>query len=65
MKNNNGLTYNLLSREILIVPVSPKKFFPTRPNSVNNMAEFNLAKRTFNNLTIPVPILLIGLLPEN
>jgi hypothetical protein len=64
-KFHYGLTYDLLDIGVLVVPVNPKKFFPTRPNSVVNMAEFNLAKRTFNNLTIPVPILLIGLLPEN
>jgi len=29
-----------------------------------NMAAFNTARRLFDLLTIPVPILLIGLLPD-
>jgi hypothetical protein len=64
-KFHYGLTHNLLSLAVLIVPTSPKKFFPTRPKSVQNMAEFDLAFRYFKLLPIPVPILLIGLLPEN
>jgi hypothetical protein len=60
-----GLTKNLLSLAVLIVPTKPKEFFPTRPASVNNMAEFDFAYRYFKLLPIPVPILLIGLLPEN
>jgi len=64
-KFHYGLTHNLLSLAVLIVPKDPKSFFPTRPESVNNMAEFNFAQKTFKLLRIPVPILLIGLLPEN
>jgi hypothetical protein len=60
-----GLTNNLLSLAVLIVPTNPKEFFPTRPASVSNMAEFVLAFRYFKLLPIPVPILLLGLLPEN
>lgn len=60
-----GLTNNLLTLAVLIVPTNPKEFFPTRPASVSNMAEFDLAYRYFKLLPIPVPILLIGLLPEN
>lgn len=60
-----GLTNNLLSLAVLIVPTNPKEFFPTRPASVSNMAEFDLAYRYFKLLPIPVPILLLGLLPEN
>jgi hypothetical protein len=60
-----GLTKNLLSLAVLIVPTNPKEFFPTRPASVNNMAEFDFAYRYFKLLPIPVPILLLGLLPEN
>lgn len=60
-----GLTHGHLSLAVLIVPTDPKRFFPTRPKSVNNMAEFELAKRQFKLLPIPVPILLIGLLPRN
>jgi restriction endonuclease BglII len=34
-----GLANGLLSLAVLIVPVSAKKFFPTRHHSVHNMAE--------------------------
>ena len=50
---------------MLIVPVNPKDFFPTRPRSVSNMAEYALAHRCFSILPINVPTLLIGLLPES
>jgi len=64
-KFHYGLTHNLLSLAVLILPTSPQHFFPNRPSSVSNMAEFDLAKRYFKLLPIPTPILLIGLLPEN
>lgn len=64
-KFHYGLKHNLLSLAVLIVPTSPKEFFPTRPSSVINMAEFDLAHKYFTILPIPVPILLVGLLPEN
>jgi len=64
-KFHYGLTHNLLSLAVLIVPTNPKSFFPTRPASVNNMAEFELAYKYFKLLPIPVPILLVGLLPKN
>lgn len=64
-KFHYGLTHNLLALAVLIVPTDPHEFFPTRPASVNNMAEFDLASRHFRLLPIPVPILLVGLLPEN
>ena len=64
-KFHYGLTHSLLSLAVLIVPTNPKQFFPTRPDSVSNMAEFDLASRYFRLLLIPVPILLLGLLPEN
>jgi len=64
-KFHYGLTHNLLALAVLIVPTDPKLFFPTRPASVNNMAEFDLAYKYFKLLPIPVPIVLIGLLPEN
>lgn len=60
-----GLTHNLLSLAVLIVPTNPKCFFPTRNKSVSNMAEFDFACKYFRLLPIPVPILVIGLLPEN
>lgn len=64
-KFHYGLTHNLLSLAVLIVPTAPSAFFPTRPDSVNNMAEYDLADRCYRLLPIPVPILLVGLLPEN
>ena len=60
-----GLANGLLSLAVLIVPVTPKKFFPTRPKSVQNMAEYSLAYTCLTVLPINVPTLLIGLLPEN
>ena len=64
-KFHYGLLNGLLSLAVLIVPTNPPQFFPTRPRSVANMAEYDLAYRYFKVLPIPVPILLIGLLPEN
>ncbi|MFC1978650.1 BglII/BstYI family type II restriction endonuclease [Chloroflexota bacterium] len=64
-KFHYGLTHHLLSLAVLIVPTNPKAFFPTRPSSVQNMAEYALADKYYKLLPIPVPILLIGLLPEN
>lgn len=63
-KFHYGLTKGLLSLAVLIIPTKPASFFPTRPASVGNMAEFDVAKKYFKLLPIPVPILLIGLLPE-
>jgi len=56
---------NLLSLAVLIVPTDPAAFFPTRERSVSNMASFDFAYKYFKLSPIPVPILLIGLLPEN
>ncbi len=64
-KFHNGFTKNLISLAVLIVPTTPKDFFPTCPASISNIAEFDFAYRIFKLLPIPVPILLIGLLPEN
>ena len=60
-----GLANGLLSLAVLIVPTTPAEFFPTRPRSVGNMAEFRLAHTCFSVLPLNVPTLLIGLLPEN
>jgi len=57
------LTHRLLSLAVLIVPEKSEAFFPTRPASVHNMAAFETARRLFDLLPIPVPVLLIGLLP--
>lgn len=64
-KFHYGLTHGLLSLAVLIVPTCPDKFFPTRKSSINNMASFELADRYFSLLPTPVPILLIGLQPDN
>jgi len=64
-KFHYGLTHGLLSLAVLVVPMKAKEFFPTRPKSVQNMAEFDMAARYFKLLPIPVPILLVGLLPSN
>lgn len=60
-----GHDNGLLSLAVLIVPTNPADFFPTRPSSVINMAEFDLADQYLTILPIRVPVLLIGLLPEN
>jgi len=60
-----GLANGLLSLAILIVPTKPSGFFPTRPKSVLNMAEYNLAHACLTVLPINVPVLLVGLVPEN
>lgn len=60
-----GLANGLLSLAVLVVPAAAKSFFPTRPASVQNMAEYALAKTCLSVLPIHVPTLLIGLLPEN
>lgn len=60
-----GLANGLLSLSVLIVPTKPSTFFPTRLKSVLNMAEYKLAHACFTVLPINVPVLLIGLLPEN
>ncbi|MCX9085830.1 MAG: BglII/BstYI family type II restriction endonuclease [Candidatus Methanoperedens sp.] len=63
-KFHNGFAKNIISLAILIVPTIPTDFFPIHSN-VRNIAEFDFAHRIFKLLPIPVPILLIGLLPEN
>jgi hypothetical protein len=60
-----GHANGLLSMAVLIVPTNPTEFFPTRPSSVVNMAEFDLADRYLTILPIRVPVMLIGLLPED
>lgn len=59
-----GVQNGLVSLNILITPISPSEFFPTRPDSVANMAEYDLALRYFSVLPISVPTLVIGLEPE-
>ena len=57
-----GLQHGLLSLSVLIVPSKPNEFFPTRPESVSNMAEYDLALRYFTVLPISVPTMVIGLI---
>ena len=54
----------LLSLSVLIVPINPKDFFPTRPRSISNMAEYDLALRYFKVLPISVPTMVIGLMRD-
>ena len=56
-----GHQKGLLSLGVLITPVNPTGFFPTRPRSVSNMAEYDLACRYFTVLPISVPIMVVGL----
>ena len=58
-----GLWNGLLSLAVLIVPMKAGAFFPTRLESVRNMAEFALARSYFTVLAINVPTMLIGLKP--
>jgi hypothetical protein len=58
-----GLANGLLSLAVLIVPTTARTFFPTRPPSVQNMAEYALAHKCLTVLPINVPTLLVGLLP--
>lgn len=60
-----GLANGLLSLAVLIVPENPAHFFPTRIESIRNMADFRLAHKCFTMLQINVPTLVIGLMPEN
>ena len=59
-----GLQNGLLSMSVLIVPAKPNEFFPTRPESVSNMAEYDLALRYFTVLPISVPTMVLGLMRD-
>ncbi len=58
-----GLQNGLISLAVLIVPYDEDEFFPTRRESVSNMANFKLAERCFTVLPISAPTWIIGLLP--
>jgi hypothetical protein len=61
-----GLANGLLSLAVLVVPTNPPAFFSGRGrSSVSNMAEYTLAHTILTILPVDVPVLLIGLLPEN
>ena len=56
-----GLQNGLLSLSVLIVPMNPKEFFPTRTRSISNMEEYDLSLRFFTVLRISVPTMVIGI----
>ena len=61
-----GHANGLLSLAVLVVPTEPPAFFSGRGrSSVSNMAEYSLAHTILTILPVNVPVLLIGLLPEN
>ena len=60
-----GVANGLMSLAVLIVPTRPRAFFPSRPASVGNMAEYALAETCLTVLPINVPTMLVGLLPDN
>jgi hypothetical protein len=60
-----GLANGLLPLAMLIVPTVPKAFFPTRPRTVLDMAEYSLDHARLTVLPINVPTLLVGLLPAD
>lgn len=65
-KFHYGFANKLLTLAVLVVPTDPIKFFPSRnPNSIINMASFSYALEHMSSVTIPVPVLLVGLLPKN
>lgn len=65
-KFHYGFVNRLLTLAVLIVPSNPPLFFPQRrPQSITNMASYEFALEHLSALTIPVPVLLVGLLPKN
>jgi len=54
------LANGLLSLAVLIVPTRPSKLFPTRPKSVQNMAEYDLADNSLTVLPINVAVVLFN-----
>jgi hypothetical protein len=60
-----GYQKELIDLAVLIVPHNEYQFFPSRPGSVRNMANFTLALRYFTVLPISVPTIIIGLLAEH
>jgi len=52
-------------RDVFLIVVAAAAFFPTRLESVRNMAEFALRRSYFTVLAINVPTMLIGLQPTD
>jgi hypothetical protein len=48
----------------LIIKTKPSEFFPTRPRSVYNIAEYDFTDIYLTVLPINVPVILLGLLQE-
>ena len=60
-----GWENGLISLAVLIVPTTPKRFFPMRGASINNMAEYANALDICQTVTrINVPTLIVGMLPD-
>ena len=60
-----GFDRRVLDLGVLIAPTDQYAFFPQRnPRSIQNMATYEYALEHFEAITVPVPILLIGLLPK-
>lgn len=61
-----GFSNKVLDLGVLILPTNQYNFFPERnPRSIDNMATYEYALEHLSAVSISVPILLIGLLPEN
>ncbi len=61
-----GSDRGVLTLGVLILPTDQYKFFPQRnPESIRNMATYEYALEHLSARSIPVPILLVGLRPEN
>ena len=61
-----GFNNKVLDLGVLILPTDQYKFFPKRnPKSIHNMATYEYALEHLSAVSIPVPILLVGLRPEN
>lgn len=64
-KFHYGWVNELQSLGVLILPTNQYRFFPKRnPQSIGNMATYEYALEHLTAVSIPVPILLMGLLPE-
>ena len=61
-----GFDNTVLDLGVLILPTNQYNFFPERnPESIHNMATYEYALEHLSAVSIPVPLLLVGLLPEN
>ena len=60
-----GFDNKVLDLGVLILPTSQYNLFPERnPRSIDNMVTYEYALEHLAAVSIPVPILLMGLLPE-